>query len=81
MPDHTEKRALFRLLDAENNAGIELTENYAMIPASSVSGLYFSHPAADYFSVGKIGQDQLEDYAARKGTEVAEAERWLRPNL
>jgi len=81
MPDHTEKRTLFNLLDAEVNSGIELTENYAMIPASSVCGLYFSHPDAQYFSVGKIGADQLEDYAARKGMTVVEMQRWLRPNL
>jgi 5-methyltetrahydrofolate--homocysteine methyltransferase len=81
MPDHTEKRTLFNLLDAERNTGIRLTESYAMLPASSVCGLYFSHPAAEYFSVGKIGRDQLADYAARKGIEEAEMERWLRPNL
>src|SRR5207249_6400729 len=67
MPDHTEKRTLFSLLEAELNSGIQLTENYAMIPASSVCGLYFSHPVAQYFSVGKIGEDQLRDYSARKG--------------
>ena len=77
IPDHTEKRTLFSLLDAERNSGIELTENYAMIPASSVCGLYFSHSAAEYFSVGKIGQDQLDDYAARKGMTVAEVRRWV----
>jgi len=81
MPDHTEKRTLFNLLDAEVNSGIELTENYAMIPARSVCGLYFSHPDSQYFSVGRIGADQLEDYAARKGMTVAEMQRWLRPNL
>ncbi len=81
LPDHTEKRTLFDLLHAERTAGIQLTENYAMIPASSVCGLYFSHPAARYFSVGKIGRDQVEDYSARKGIAVAEAERWLGPNL
>jgi 5-methyltetrahydrofolate--homocysteine methyltransferase len=81
MPDHSEKRTLFQLLDAERNAGIQLTENFAMMPASSVCGLYFSHPAAEYFSVGKIGRDQLEDYSARKGVPVEEMERWLRPNL
>jgi 5-methyltetrahydrofolate--homocysteine methyltransferase len=80
-PDHTEKRTLFCLLDAENKAGIQLTENFAMMPASSVCGLYFSHPDAQYFSVGKIGRDQLEDYAARKKMPVEEMERWLRPNL
>jgi 5-methyltetrahydrofolate--homocysteine methyltransferase len=81
IPDHTEKRTLFKLLDAETNSGIRLTESCAMLPASSVSGLYFSHPAAQYFSVGTIGRDQLDDYSARKGMDVAEAERWLRPNL
>ena len=81
MPDHTEKRTLFSLLEAETNSGIQLTENYAMIPASSVCGLYFSHPVAQYFSVGKIGEDQLRDYSARKGMDVAEGKRWLGPNL
>lgn len=80
-PDHTEKRILFDLLDAENNAGITLTENFAMHPGSSVSGLYFAHPSAKYFPVGKIGRDQLEDYARRKQMNVAEMERWLAPNL
>ncbi len=79
-PDHSEKRALFALLDAER-AGIELTESYAMTPPPSVSGLYFGHPQARYFSVGRIGRDQVEDYARRKGIDLAEAERWLRPNL
>ena len=81
MPDHTEKRILFDLLDAERNSGIHLTENYAMIPASSVSGLYFSHPESRYFSVGKIDRDQLLDYHLRKGMELKEVERWLAPNL
>jgi len=72
---------LFDLLAAEKNSGIELTENYAMIPASSVCGLYLSHPNAQYFSVGKIGHDQIEEYSARKGMPVHEVERWLRPNL
>jgi 5-methyltetrahydrofolate--homocysteine methyltransferase len=80
-PDHSEKRIIFDLLQAEKNAGIRLTESFAMLPASSVSGLYFSHPRSQYFSVGKIDRDQLEDYSKRKGVEVAEAERWLRPNL
>jgi 5-methyltetrahydrofolate--homocysteine methyltransferase len=80
-PDHTEKATLFALLDAENNAGVKLTENYAMWPGSSVSGLYFSHPASFYFGVGKIERDQVEDYAARKGWSVTEAERWLGPVL
>ncbi len=80
-PDHTEKATLFALLDAENNAGVKLTENFAMWPGSSVSGLYFSHPESFYFGVGKIERDQVEDYAARKGWSVAEAERWLAPVL
>ncbi|HUA98800.1 MAG TPA: methionine synthase [Terracidiphilus sp.] len=80
-PDHTEKGTLWRLLDVEANAGISLTESYAMWPGSSVSGLYFAHPESRYFSLGKIGQDQVEDYAARKGMSIAEVERWLGPNL
>ena len=79
-PDHSEKTALFNLLGAPN-LGITLTENFAMSPAASVSGIYLSHPDAKYFSVGRIGRDQLEDYARRKGMTVAEAERWLGPNL
>jgi 5-methyltetrahydrofolate--homocysteine methyltransferase len=80
-PDHTEKPTLFSLLQAEDNTGITLTENLAMYPASSVSGLYFAHPQARYFPVGKIEKDQVEDYALRKGMTVEEAERWLAPNL
>jgi 5-methyltetrahydrofolate--homocysteine methyltransferase len=79
-PDHTEKRRLFELLDA-GRAGISLTETYAMRPAASVSGLYFAHPKARYFTVGRIGRDQLADYAARKGWSHEEAERWLGHNL
>jgi 5-methyltetrahydrofolate--homocysteine methyltransferase len=79
-PDHAEKRTLLALLEAER-AGIALTESYATMPAASVSGLYFGHPQARYFSVGRIGRDQVADYAERKGIDVAEAERWLRPNL
>jgi 5-methyltetrahydrofolate--homocysteine methyltransferase len=79
-PDHTEKATLFRLLHAPE-AGLELTESFAMLPAASVSGLYFSHPQARYFNVGRIGRDQLEDYAKRKGMTVEDAERWLAPNL
>jgi 5-methyltetrahydrofolate--homocysteine methyltransferase len=79
-PDHTEKRTLFELLGAER-AGIRLTESYAMMPAASVSGYYFAHPEARYFSVGKIGRDQVSDYARRKGMTLAEAERWLSPSL
>ncbi len=80
-PDHTEKRTLFNLLGAEENAGISLTESYAMTPASSVSGLYFAHPDSHYFGVGKIERDQVVDYAARKGMSLEEAERWLAPIL
>jgi 5-methyltetrahydrofolate--homocysteine methyltransferase len=80
-PDHTEKRKLFGLLEAETNAGIRLTESFAMMPASSVSGLYFAHPASQYFVVGKIERDQVVDYARRKEMEVRDVERWLAPNL
>ncbi|HZP81195.1 MAG TPA: methionine synthase [Chthonomonadaceae bacterium] len=80
-PDHTEKRPLFDLLHAETHAGIHLTESFAMIPASSVSGLYFSHPQSRYFPVGKIERDQVEDYARRKGLDIKTVERWLAPNL
>jgi 5-methyltetrahydrofolate--homocysteine methyltransferase len=80
-PDHTEKRSLFDLLQAEQNVGVHLTESFAMVPASSVSGLYFAHPEAKYFALGKIERDQVEDYARRKGMEVNEVERWLAPNL
>jgi 5-methyltetrahydrofolate--homocysteine methyltransferase len=80
-PDHTEKATLFRLLDAEKAIGVQLTESFAMWPPASVSGLYFSHPESHYFGVGKIERDQIEDYAARKGWSIAEAERWLAPVL
>jgi 5-methyltetrahydrofolate--homocysteine methyltransferase len=80
-PDHTEKRTIFALLDAEHTAGIELTESFAMSPGSSVCGLYLSHPRARYFGVGRIGGDQLADYAARKGWTLEEARRWLAPSL
>ncbi|HEV7224811.1 MAG TPA: methionine synthase [Pirellulales bacterium] len=80
-PDHTEKRTLFDLLGAEQATGITLTEHFAMYPAASVSGLYFAHPAARYFSIDRITRDQVEDYARRKGMTVAEVERWLAPNL
>ncbi len=80
-PDHTEKATLFRLLDATAKAGIELTSSFAMNPPASVSGLYFSHPEAVYFAVGRIEKDQVEDYARRKGWDLATAERWLRPIL
>ena len=80
-PDHTEKTTLFRLLDATGNTGIELTEGFSMYPAASVSGWYFSHPDSRYFVVGKLTQDQVRDYAKRKGWTLAEAERWLSVNL
>jgi 5-methyltetrahydrofolate--homocysteine methyltransferase len=80
-PDHTEKATLFSILGVEARTGIELTESFAMTPASSVSGWYFSHPAARYFNVGKVGRDQIEDYAQRKGMSLAVAERWLAPTL
>ncbi len=69
------------MLNAENNAGIELTDSFAMLPAASVSGYYFSHPEAKYFGVGRIGKDQVEDYAKRRSITLKEAERWLAPNL
>ena len=78
---HTEKQHLFELLQVEKNIGIQLTESYAMYPAASVSGFYFSHPQAKYFSVGKLKHDQIQDYAKRKGMEVSVVERWLSPNL
>ena len=80
-PDHTEKGALFRLLDVERNAGITLTESYAMLPTAAVSGFYFSHPDAHYFATGKVDRDQVEEYAARKGMPLPEVERWLAPVL
>ncbi|UOR04565.1 methionine synthase [Hymenobacter aerilatus] len=80
-PDHTEKITLFELLDAENKTGIYLTENLAMYPASSVSGLYYAHPASRYFGLGRIGKDQVEDIAERKAMPLADLERWLAPNL
>ncbi len=80
-PDHTEKATLFRLLQAEDHAGMALTESFAMTPPASVSGLYFGHPGSHYFGVGKIDLDQVEDYARRKGWDVATAERWLAPIL
>jgi 5-methyltetrahydrofolate--homocysteine methyltransferase len=80
-PDHTEKRTIFDALDAESKAGISLTESMAMLPASSVSGWYFWNPQARYFGLGRIGRDQLEDYARRKGWSIDDAARWLAPNL
>ena len=80
-PDHTEKRTIWKLLDVKNNIGVDLTENCAMYPPSSVSGFYFSHKKSKYFNVGKIDKDQIEDYAKRKDITIKEAERWLQPNL
>jgi len=79
-PDHTEKGALFELLSAPE-AGITLTESYAMLPAASVSGFYLSHPDSQYFAVDRIGEDQAADYARRKALDLEQAERWLAPNL
>ena len=80
-PDHTEKTFIWELLDAERSAGIQLTESFAMYPAASVCGLYFAHPEASYFNVGKIGRDQVEDYARRKGMSICDVERWLATRL
>ena len=80
-PDHTEKKTLFELLDAEKQAGISLTESYAMWPGAAVSGLYFSHPQSEYFGVGRVERDQVKDYAERKGMSLEECERWLAPVL
>ena len=80
-PDHSLKPMLFEMLDAEANTGLTLTENFAMYPTAAVSGFYFAHPEAQYFGVARIGRDQLEDYAQRRGVDMATAERWLRPNL
>jgi 5-methyltetrahydrofolate--homocysteine methyltransferase len=80
-PEHSEKATLFRLLDAERNAGVKLTESFAMYPAAAVSGYYFSHPRSQYFVVGRVSKEQVEDYARRKGVSLAQAERWLASNL
>ena len=80
-PDHTIKGTIWRLLDVEHNTGIQLTESYAMWPASSVSGLYFAHPESRYFSVGKMDRGQIVDYHQRTGMPLAEVERWLGPYL
>ena len=80
-PDHTEKRLLFDLLGGEERVGIRLTETFAMWPAASVCGFYFAHPQARYFSLGKIGRDQVLDYHRRKGMDLRSVERWLAPNL
>jgi 5-methyltetrahydrofolate--homocysteine methyltransferase len=80
-PDHTEKSKLWQLMDVQRRSGIQLTESFAMYPTAAVSGWYFSHPESHYFAVGKIGRDQVEEYARRKGMSLAEAEKWLSPNL
>jgi 5-methyltetrahydrofolate--homocysteine methyltransferase len=80
-PDHSEKAALFNLLDPEGRVGIKLTESFAMWPGAAVCGFYFSHPESHYFSIGKVERDQVEDYARRKEWTVAEAEKWLAPIL
>ncbi|TCZ88411.1 methionine synthase [Lysobacter sp. N42] len=80
-PDHSEKATLFRLLDAQRHAGVELTESFAMYPAAAVSGYYFSHPRSQYFVVGRVSKEQVQDYARRKGVDVAQVERWLASNL
>jgi 5-methyltetrahydrofolate--homocysteine methyltransferase len=80
-PDHTEKAKLWSLLAAETNAGIRLTESYAMYPTAAVSGWYIAHPQARYFALGKIDREQVRDYARRKGLALTEAERWLSPSL
>ena len=80
-PEHTEKQVIWDLLDVEEATGIQLTDSMAMWPGASVSGLYFSHPQSRYFVLGRLGRDQVEDYARRKGWTLAEAERWLSPNL
>ncbi len=80
-PDHTEKGLLWELLDVEANAGIHITDSFAMVPTAAVSGWYFSHPDSRYFGLGKIYRDQVEDYARRKGMSLRDAERWLAPNL
>ncbi|KMS84491.1 methionine synthase, partial [Streptomyces regensis] len=80
-PEHTEKQTLWNLLDVQETVGIELTDSMAMWPGAAVSGFYFSHPESRYFVVGRLGRDQVEDYAKRKGWSLAEAERWLSANL
>lgn len=80
-PEHSEKRDLFAMLDAGAHTGLELTESFAMYPAAAVSGYYFSHPDSQYFVVGRVSKEQVEDYARRKGVDRAQAERWLASNL
>ena len=76
-PDHTEKGLLWDLIEPDKNAGMTITESFAMLPTASVSGMYFSHPEARYFGTGKLARDQIEDYAARKGMNIQDVERWL----
>ncbi len=80
-PEHSLKPILFEMLDAHRHTGATLTESFAMLPTAAVSGFYFGHPQAEYFGVARVGRDQLEDYAARRGVSIEQAERWLRPNL
>jgi 5-methyltetrahydrofolate--homocysteine methyltransferase len=80
-PDHTEKNTLWRLLKVKENIGVALTESLAMFPTAAVSGYYYAHPKSRYFGLGKITQDQVVDFAARRGIKVKDAERWLGPNL
>ena len=80
-PEHSEKARLFAMLDATRHTGLELTESYAMYPTAAVSGYYFSHPRSQYFVVGRVSKEQVEDYARRKGVTVLQAERWLASNL
>ena len=80
-PDHTEKETICRILDCEKSIGIKLTESFALMPSASLVGLYFSHPQSKYFGVGKIGSDQVKDYAERKGLSLSECEKWLSPIL
>ncbi len=80
-PEHSEKQQIWDLMEVEENIGMELTSSYAMLPGASVSGWYFSHPESRYFAVAKIQSDQVEDYAARKGWDLQQAERWLAPNI
>ncbi|KAF1015644.1 MAG: Methionine synthase [Stenotrophomonas maltophilia] len=80
-PEHSEKQRLFQMLQAEHNAGMQLTESFAMLPTAAVSGYYFSHPGSQYFVVGRLSREQVSDYARRKGVDRAQAERWLASNL
>ena len=80
-PEHSLKTQLFAMLDAEANTGLTLTDSFAMLPTAAVSGFYFGHAQAEYFGVARIGEDQVADYAERRGVSVEQATRWLRPNL